>query len=71
MFCIYRPWRAESVVPLISDNRDRMPPRLKVRALDVFDASPYGKVVDVPGWLVLRSMFQDVVRDFGSKQIMA
>jgi len=38
--------RNESVTALISDNSDRMPPRLKICSIDIVYDAGYGEVID-------------------------
>jgi hypothetical protein len=46
MFRIDRLGRNESVTALISDDSDRMPPRLKICSIDIVYDAGYGEVID-------------------------
>jgi hypothetical protein len=47
-----------------------MPPRLKIRSIDILYDARYSEVVDAARRFIFWLAFQDSIRNFGSKQVM-
>jgi hypothetical protein len=71
MIGVRRLWGAENVFPLVGVDIYRVPPGFNTRSLCVLDNARDGKIIDVPGRLVVREPFQEIVRDPSRHKIMA
>jgi hypothetical protein len=63
--------RYESITTFVGRDSDGMPPRLKIRSIDILDDARYGEVVDAPRRFIFWLPLQNSIRNFGSEQVMS